>query len=452
MVSQSETYPTGVTPLDSLSDPACLLLLPVRDGVKDAYICPVVNFWVPNPTPWYSVDPVYLMSAITIFSETSNVPSVLLNNLSVAAHFTSIGSSGYSVARILLDTSKVYHLTSPERVSVYYYGAYLMGSAAAIVGDVSPSPLMTVLPGIDSVRYCGTNTALLRVDTADRYLWSNGSTDQSISVSDTGLYYVQMFKNDSCGFNGTVKYFRVDMDSLSTSATTDTFVKCVNETVLLEADTADQYLWHDGSTEQAYTANAFGDHYFVDEYHGAECHMNRHHFTVLKDTTVTASSFSLGNDTVLCNGDIIRLETLYGQTLWSDGHIGRDLIVVEPGTYWAQVYDTCQDITYADTISVAHTVCIKDFCNIAFPTAFSPNGDGRNDVFRPVLYGEFTGYFMAIYNRWGERVFQSYRKDEGWDGTYKGVPAESGVYYYICNYECTKLGSEVTKGDVTLIR
>jgi len=89
---------------------------------------------------------------------------------------------------------------------------------------------------------------------------------------------------------------------------------------------------------------------------------------------------------------------------------------------------------------------------MAFPTAFSPNNDGRNDLFRPVWYGEFTGYFMAIYNRWGEKIFQTYSKEEGWDGTYKGVPAEMGVYYYLCNYECPKKGNQVAKGEITLIR
>jgi len=451
MISQFETASPGPPPpLDSLSDPASLFLLPVRDGVRDAYIRPVVNLPTTYPNPVLFIDPAYMMSAITIFSETSNVPAILLNNVSIAGQFAPVGGSGYSMARILLDTSKIYHLTSPQRVSVYYYGAYFTGSSAAIVGDVTPAPL--ILPVTDILRFCGSNSVSLQADIASRYLWSDGSTSRNITVSDTGLYYVQMFTSMGCGYSSAIKYFRVIRDSLSTSATADTFVKCMKETVLLQAQPADAYLWHDGSTAQTYTAAAFGDYYFVDEYHGTECHLNRHHFTILKDTTISASQFRLGNDTVLCNGDMIRLETIYRQTLWSDGHIGRDLIVIAPGTYWAQVYDTCQDATYADTISVTHTTCMKDFCNIGFPTAFSPNGDGRNDVFRPVVYGEFTGYFMAVYDRWGERVFQSYRKDEGWDGTYKGTPAESGVYYYMCNYECTKLGNKVIKGDVTLVR
>lgn len=81
MVSQFQSAAPGPPPpLDSLSDPASLFLLPVRAGVHDAYIRPVVNLPTTYPNPVLFIDPAYMMSAITIFSETSNVPAILLNN------------------------------------------------------------------------------------------------------------------------------------------------------------------------------------------------------------------------------------------------------------------------------------------------------------------------------------------------------------------------------------
>jgi len=454
MISQSEAHSsTQPVPVDSFSDPSTLFLLPVRYGVKDAYIRPLVNLPRNFPTPLVPVDRVYTMSAITICSKTSNVPAIQLNTASISTQFVPVGSSGYSVARILLDTSKVYHLTSPERVAVYYYGAYIQGSSAFLVGDVFTSSLIPVFSSTaDSLRFCENSSVVLSANPADRYLWSNGSQTQSITVSDTGTYFVQMFEDDSCGYRGATKLFRVDVDSYSRSTTLDTLYKCVNETLLLEAQPADSYRWHDGSTGQRFTASAFGNNYSVEELRQAQCSVSVRYFEILRDTSTTVSAFHLGNDTVLCAGDAIRLETDYEHALWSDGHVGKSLIVKEPGVYWAQVYDTCQDITFSDSVMVRDTICMKNFCNLVFPTAFSPNADGRNDVFRPVWYGEFTGFYMAIYNRWGEKIFQSYRKEEGWDGYYKGIPAEVGVYFYLGQYECIKKGNLNVKGEVTLIR
>ena len=88
MISQSETFPTGQpTPVDSFSDPASLLLLPVQYGVKDAYISPVVNTPRAFPTPMLPVNPIYTMSAITICSKTADVAAIQLNNMGIAPYF-----------------------------------------------------------------------------------------------------------------------------------------------------------------------------------------------------------------------------------------------------------------------------------------------------------------------------------------------------------------------------
>lgn len=94
---------------------------------------------------------------------------------------------------------------------------------------------------------------------------------------------------------------------------------------------------------------------------------------------------------------------------------------------------------------------------VIMPNAFSPNGDGLNDVFIPIFHHN-TGYiinYFSIYNRWGQLVYtlqNSYAK--GWDGTYgdKSEYAEEGVYYYFIEVQFIN-GQKVTlKGDVTLLR
>lgn len=85
------------------------------------------------------------------------------------------------------------------------------------------------------------------------------------------------------------------------------------------------------------------------------------------------------------------------------------------------------------------------------PTGFSPNGDGVNDVLNIYGTSEATSYEMEVYNRWGERIFYSIDKTEGWDGKFKGTDVPAGVYAY--RYNIFMNGkSFISKGNVTLVR
>ncbi len=104
-----------------------------------------------------------------------------------------------------------------------------------------------------------------------------------------------------------------------------------------------------------------------------------------------------------------------------------------------------------DTAAVTITV-VND--SIFIPDAFTPNGDGLNDYFHVVRLGYFKLVSVSVFNRWGELVYQdnSGEAHKGWDGTYKGMPTELGVYFYYV-VVMTPQGVEKTfKGDVTLIR
>jgi gliding motility-associated-like protein len=87
------------------------------------------------------------------------------------------------------------------------------------------------------------------------------------------------------------------------------------------------------------------------------------------------------------------------------------------------------------------------------PTGFTPNGDGLNDVFRPLGSAEyFNNYDMSVFNRWGQEVFRSTTPGVGWDGNYKGQPAITGVYAYVISYTNTFGERKIVKGNVTLTR
>ena len=88
-----------------------------------------------------------------------------------------------------------------------------------------------------------------------------------------------------------------------------------------------------------------------------------------------------------------------------------------------------------------------------FPNAFSPNGDGMNDIYRAKTdYQSIVEFKAVIYNRWGQKLYEWNNPAGGWDGTYKGNPVKQGVYYV----QVTAKGADGRrfniKKDVNLLR
>ena len=94
---------------------------------------------------------------------------------------------------------------------------------------------------------------------------------------------------------------------------------------------------------------------------------------------------------------------------------------------------------------------ICDEPNVFVPNAFTPDGDGHNDI----IYVEgnaITDVNFIIYNRWGEQVFNSNVKTNGWDGTYKGKACPPDVYGYYMTCRCADGNELKKKGNITLLR
>ena len=85
------------------------------------------------------------------------------------------------------------------------------------------------------------------------------------------------------------------------------------------------------------------------------------------------------------------------------------------------------------------------------PNAFTPNGDSENDVL--FVEGNVIDLmYLAIYNRWGEKVFESKDKSIGWDGIYKNELLEPDVYVYYLTIKCVNGEEYFKKGNINLIR
>ncbi len=104
--------------------------------------------------------------------------------------------------------------------------------------------------------------------------------------------------------------------------------------------------------------------------------------------------------------------------------------------------------TSSDSLYITPHPC----CNVYFSNAFTPNGDGKNDVFKPITIGHHDVAYFRIFNRWGQLIFSSSSENNGWDGTVDGKPADLGTYFYSIRYQCVNGMYFEDKGEVVLIR
>ena len=162
---------------------------------------------------------------------------------------------------------------------------------------------------------------------------------------------------------------------------------------------------------------------------------------------------SLGLDSTHCMGDTVVLDAGDGFDgyVWSTGEIEQSIEVMEADAYSVTVSDgMCLG---TDTIQIDFIDCDTVETDLyKVPNAFTPDGDGVNDLWRPILGIDYTLVSLDIYNRWGELVFTSSETNTfEWNGEFNGEQQPSDVYIYVM--ELTFLGEErVEKGDITLIR
>lgn len=153
-------------------------------------------------------------------------------------------------------------------------------------------------------------------------------------------------------------------------------------------------------------------------------------------------------DTLLCINNVLQLNIPgYVSYAWSNGTTAASTGIGQPGIYGLQVTDK-YGCTGTDSISVGFYDCIP----IQVPSAFTPNGDGLNDVFRPLVTYPLANYRMQVWNRWGQLVFETREYSRGWNGTLAGLMQPAGAYVYNIIFNDTQGIPIVKKGTVVLIR
>ncbi len=299
--------------------------------------------------------------------------------------------------------------------------------------------------------------------------WSPGANlDDSIQKGTGGVtyensYYVFSTINtyNNCGSRDTVFVYYEGVRA-EASASKDTV--CVHEIVNFTADFQDPtygYTWNSGDGVTG-TGTSWQHAYIQTGKYDATLIVNNEHCkdtatvpVVVRDFNIELTASAMRAD----RGAPFTLQTAAGEpyrvTAW------RPAEVVGDQTSYAQqiIADTTRTYTvvgesaYGCIDSAEVTVDVNPIVYI--PSSFSPNGDGRNDFFRIVNWGDpITITQFRIYDRWGREVWAATGASAftGWDGTYNGTLADMGVYYYVFEGQLPSGVTTAQRGDVTLLR
>jgi len=221
---------------------------------------------------------------------------------------------------------------------------------------------------------------------------------------------------------------------------------CTGTTISLIPGSFANYEWQDGTSGSSLTVYNPGV-YWVKVKNSQGC-LNVDSI-IIANTVRSPENFLKPVDSI-CQYDKLQLSPAnnYSAYTWSTGSNEASVIVDAPGRYILEVRD--KNGCYGrDTTDVYAKICKT---GVFIPNAFTPNGDGKNDVFRAIIFGKVVSFKMDIYNRWGELIFSTTNPQKGWDGKTKAFDNNTSVFIWQCSYKLE--GEEMTRkrGTVTLLR
>ena len=302
------------------------------------------------------------------------------------------------------------------------------------------------------------------------YSWSNGASSSSISVNQTENYAVTI-DIGNCQIMDDIDVEFIDIEvELGPDVTL-----CPGDYIYLGLFITEpvSYLWSDGSTSNSIIAYDEGLYSVTVSY----MHCELSDSVYVSFTNGDPIPVNLGEDQTICESESITLSTGYSTSvydhLWSNGSTNASIDVSQEGIYWVSLSNDCQTgsdsvqilVEFCDTVMVdtmqvdtmiVDTMTFTDPCYIDFPKAFTPDGDGLNDFFYPLINcPDLVGFTFRIYNRYGEKIFDSLASNNAWDGSFKNKPALQDVYVWFLEYERNESNTSMLfskTGTIAIIR
>lgn len=281
--------------------------------------------------------------------------------------------------------------------------------------------------GPDTLVCPNADVLLQPMGTTGSYEWNDMSTDSTLTVTAADTYWVTVTDSMGCHASDTVVVDAYNLPLPAVDLGPDTSV-CPGAVIDLHAGGPFQTIrWQDFSNSESFTAWSAG-RYWVTV--GDVCG------SVASDTILISylsGSFDPFPDSlIICEDSILTLNAGSGYLsyIWHDATSDSILVATESGRYSVQVSDDA-GCSWSDVMELIKVSC-DSLCQPTMPTVFTPNGDGINDMFRPIYGWHCPPLQWTIYNRWGLPIFTAETINEQWNGSAKnGLPAPTGVYYVI---------------------
>ncbi len=296
---------------------------------------------------------------------------------------------------------------------------------------------LSALPDFDignDTNFCKNDSLFLSVNYPNaQFLWNTGSNDNFIYVSSPGTYYLQITDSIGCSASDSIDVEMFDLPQFDIGNDT---ILCHNTEINLSISGFEAYLWSDSSTFNNLNITEQGL-YWLEVTDSNSCKS--------KDSIFITDTFPpdifVGNDTVLCENDILTIELNNEDYLyvWNTGSSNSYLRINQPGAYWVKASNICG--SDSDTIFVDFEYCGE----IIIPNIFTPNNDGVNEFFK-IKGIETLKWELYIYNRLGDLVFYS----EDYKNNWNGDKNPDGVYYYVLQNFANK--NFIFKGFVRIYR
>lgn len=293
---------------------------------------------------------------------------------------------------------------------------YCTGADTVLVTSMQPPPDLD----LDDQELCiGESVAFDLSSLQCNISWSDGNTEAARTISTAGSYTVTA--NNACG--EVQQTFSVDV-----VPALDVFIPsgslCEDQVYTLDLGSLEADLqWNDGDNSKMKIFTSPGAYSVVVS---NACERKTVAFTL---SSVQPLKVDLGDDRVICSSSppiILSAGTDVVSAVWSDGSTGETLEVTRPGTYWIEVTNQCEIVR--DSVEVLSATSETLF----LPNVITPNSDEDNEYF--VVDEKITSTSLLIFNRWGERVYESSEYQNDWNG----ASLENGVYYYILPEYCMK--------------
>ncbi|MBK9285833.1 MAG: gliding motility-associated C-terminal domain-containing protein [Sphingobacteriaceae bacterium] len=301
--------------------------------------------------------------------------------------------------------------------------------------NILNGPLPTLSINASSPFYCEGQTATLTANgTSGTYSWNTGASGPIFTTSVSGIYTAAI--SNSCGVNSeTINVLFQSAPIVSLTA--NKIMICSGETATLTANGINGgtlYAWNSSSnTANTETVNAAGNYIvtYTNVCGSSSAAISIYQSTLFPDFTFNPDG---GVAPVLITFSNTSLNNSNNQWQFGNGNTSvlnsPNFNYTSPGTYTVTLIIENPDGCFA---SVTKTLVINDLGFGPIPQVFTPNGDGKNDLFEIKGLHQFPHNELVIYNRWGNLIHKKSPYENNWDGTSEKTSGKlpAGTYYFI---------------------